>query len=89
MRQAHPSAHNFTDSSQTVKSLAPRLAAPPTIQLDILMIQRAAIIGDGAMGTVCAMLLAGNGVSVRLWGRDAERTRNINVERQNRQYLPG
>ena len=30
------------------------------------MIQRAAIIGDGAMGTVCAMLLTGNGISVRL-----------------------
>ncbi len=59
------------------------------MRLDILMIQRAAIIGDGAMGTVCAMLLAGNGISVRLWGRDAERTRQINVERQNRQYLPG
>ena len=53
------------------------------------MIERVAIVGDGAMGTVCAMLLAGKGASVRLWGRDAERTRRINVERQNRQYLPG
>jgi glycerol-3-phosphate dehydrogenase (NAD(P)+) len=52
------------------------------------MLRNAAIIGDGAMGTVCAMLLAGNGVRVRLWGRNAQRTRQINVERQNRQYLP-
>ncbi len=53
------------------------------------MAKRAAIIGDGAMGTVCAMLLAGNGAAVRLWGRNAERTGRINSDRENRQYLPG
>jgi glycerol-3-phosphate dehydrogenase (NAD(P)+) len=53
------------------------------------MIRHAAVIGDGAMGTVCAMLLAGNGAAVRLWGRDAERAAQINHQRENRRYLPG
>ncbi len=53
------------------------------------MIQRAAIIGDGAMGTVCAMLLASNGAAVRLWGRNESRTLQINNDRENKRYLAG
>lgn len=48
-----------------------------------------AVIGDGAMGTMCALLLAENGRAVRLWGRDAQRTDDINCARENQRYLPG
>lgn len=53
------------------------------------MIGRVAIVGDGAMGTLCALLLGGKGMDVHLWGRDPGRTRLINTDRQNRRYLPG
>lgn len=53
------------------------------------MIQQAAVIGDGAMGTICAMLFAGNGTRVRLWGRDPQRAERINRERENARYMPG
>jgi glycerol-3-phosphate dehydrogenase (NAD(P)+) len=53
------------------------------------MIERAAVIGDGAMGTVCAALLATNGLTVRLWGRSAERAAHINAHRVNERYVPG
>ncbi len=53
------------------------------------MIKRAAVIGDGAMGTVCAVLLARNGVDVRMWGRNAARTAALNATRENTTYLAG
>jgi glycerol-3-phosphate dehydrogenase (NAD(P)+) len=52
-------------------------------------IGRAAVIGDGAMGTVCALLLAGNGVEVQLWGRSRKHIESIAQDRENVQYLPG
>jgi glycerol-3-phosphate dehydrogenase (NAD(P)+) len=48
-----------------------------------------AVIGDGAMGTMSALLVAENGRAVRLWGRDAQRTDDINRDRENQCYLPG
>lgn len=53
------------------------------------MSQHAAIIGDGAMGTVCARLLAANGLVVRLRGRNPQRIDRINADRENKQFLPG
>ena len=53
-----------------------------------LMPEQTTIIGDGAMGMVCAMLLEGNGHGVRLWGafpRDIEILRST---RQSPQRLP-
>mgnify|MGYP005845611437 CR=1 FL=1 len=52
------------------------------------MILTACVIGDGAMGTLCAALLARNGLTVRLWGRDAERMSSLQATRCNSQYLP-
>lgn len=48
-----------------------------------------AIIGDGAMGSVCAMLLAENGVAATMWGHNAEYLRKMADTRQNVLFLPG
>jgi len=50
---------------------------------------RAAIIGDGAMGTLSAMLLAQNGRRVRMWSAFEEHARDIRRERENKRFLPG
>ena len=64
------------------------------------MFKNISIIGDGAMGTVLAMLLAEKntpGVSpsakpmadVRLWGYDAEQLQEMASARENVKFLPG
>jgi len=53
------------------------------------MIKRAAIIGDGAMGTLSAMLLAQNGWRVRMWSAFEEHARDIRRERENKRFLSG
>ncbi len=52
-------------------------------------IPRATVIGDGAMGTLCALLLADHGAQVTLWGRDANHVAQLATERENKRYLPG
>ena len=54
------------------------------------------IIGDGAMGTVLAMLLcekkdssASLGTTVRMWGYDREQLKQIERNRENKKFLPG
>ncbi len=47
------------------------------------------IIGDGAMGTLCAMILARSGHAVRLWGRRPEHIAEIAATHENNLYLPG
>ncbi len=49
----------------------------------------AAVIGAGAMGTLCSMLLAERGVNVTLWARDAALADEIQNNRENRRYLSG
>lgn len=53
------------------------------------MLSKATVIGAGAMGTIAAQILAGNGVRVALWGRDAMRVQQMMVLRENARYLPG
>ncbi len=50
---------------------------------------RVGIIGDGAMGTLCALILAGGGHLVRLWGRNSQRIHELGHRRENDRYLPG
>ena len=50
---------------------------------------RAAILGDGAMGTLSAILLAQNGRRVRMWSAFEEHARDIRRERENKRFLPG
>lgn len=47
-----------------------------------------AVLGAGSYGTALAVLLAGNGHSVRLWARNAEQVAVMQQERSNSQYLP-
>lgn len=53
------------------------------------MFKRVTIIGDGAMGSVCAMLLCENGVATTLWGYDAAQLAQTAAKRENLWFLPG
>lgn len=53
------------------------------------MIEQAAMIGDGQMATVCAVMLADRGIHVRMWGRDPDHVAALKTTRENRRYLPG
>jgi glycerol-3-phosphate dehydrogenase (NAD(P)+) len=51
---------------------------------------RFTIVGDGAMGTACALLTASKpGRQVRLWCRNPDRARLLQATRRNELYLPG
>jgi len=53
------------------------------------MFKRATIIGDGAMGSVCGMLLCSNGVATTLWGYDAAQLARFAAAGENTKFLPG
>ncbi len=53
------------------------------------MPEKITIIGDGAMGTVCAVILAKKGYNVNLWGYNDEQIRQIREHRENRRFLAG
>ena len=53
------------------------------------MLKRAAIIGDGAMGTLTAMLLDANGLSCRLWSAFDEHVTEMRRAVENKRFLPG
>jgi glycerol-3-phosphate dehydrogenase (NAD(P)+) len=48
-----------------------------------------AVIGAGAWGTTLAHLLAGKGLSVRLWAYEPEVVEAIHTKRENTLFLPG
>ncbi|MBI1368184.1 MAG: NAD(P)H-dependent glycerol-3-phosphate dehydrogenase [Planctomycetes bacterium] len=50
---------------------------------------RITVLGDGAMATVCAMLLASKGKRVTMWGPFAEHVHQMVQTRTNERYLPG
>ncbi len=53
------------------------------------MFKTVTIVGDGAMGSVCAMLLCENGIRTTLWGFDAAQLAQIAEKRENFRFLPG
>lgn len=53
------------------------------------MNERVAIVGDGAMGTVCGMLLAGRARAVTIWGAFPDNMEAIARTRTNERFLPG
>ncbi len=53
------------------------------------MFKTVTIIGDGGMGSVCAMLLCENGVRTTLWGHDADYVAQMAQKRENMRFLPG
>ena len=53
------------------------------------MSETIAIIGDGAMATVCGILLADKGHRVRLFSMFPDHLADMAAARENRRYLPG
>ncbi len=49
---------------------------------------RVAVLGAGSWGTALAMLLARNGATTTLWGRDPEQVALMRQTRRNARYLP-
>jgi glycerol-3-phosphate dehydrogenase (NAD(P)+) len=47
------------------------------------------IIGDGAMGSVCAILLCEKGFNVKMWGYDEKQLAQFEKKRENFKFLPG
>src|SRR5437763_8369719 len=53
------------------------------------MQQRVTILGDGAMATVCSILLTQNGHAVTMWGAFEESIERLMQDREQRRLLPG
>lgn len=53
------------------------------------MFTNISIIGDGAMGTVLAMLLCEKQIPVRMWGYDVEQLKQMQEAGENIKFLPG
>ncbi len=70
------------DSQWTGLACADRL-------LTMEMAEKLCVIGDGGMGTVCAIMLAENGHDVVLWSAFAEQARQLAADRENKRFLPG
>src|SRR3990170_520837 len=51
--------------------------------------EKIAVIGDGAMGSVCSIILANKGYDVGLWGAFADNVKDMVRQGENRKYLPG
>ncbi|NOX59767.1 MAG: NAD(P)-dependent glycerol-3-phosphate dehydrogenase [Planctomycetes bacterium] len=52
-------------------------------------IRNVSVIGDGAMGTVCALILAENGIDVTLWSNFPEQAAKLHHDRENKRFLAG
>src|SRR5687767_9493578 len=53
------------------------------------MPENVTILGDGAMGTVCSILLTEGGHRATIWGAFEESIERLMQERENRRLLPG
>ncbi|HEV7297846.1 MAG TPA: NAD(P)H-dependent glycerol-3-phosphate dehydrogenase [Tepidisphaeraceae bacterium] len=53
------------------------------------MAEHVTILGDGAMATVCSILLTQGGHSVTMWGAFEESIERLMQDRENRRLLPG
>ncbi len=56
---------------------------------DTAMMEKVAVLGDGAWGTALAGVLASNHASVIQWSRSPEQAVEMQTTRENRRYLPG
>jgi len=53
------------------------------------MVEHVTILGDGAMATVCSILLTQGGHGVTMWGAFEESVERLIQDRENRRLLPG
>src|SRR3954451_2648726 len=53
------------------------------------MPERVTILGDGAMATVCSILLTTGGHEVTMWGAFEESIERLVQDREQRRLLPG
>src|SRR5580692_2064133 len=53
------------------------------------MTERVTILGDGAMATVCSILLTQGGHAVTMWGAFEESITRLIQNRENQRLLPG
>jgi glycerol-3-phosphate dehydrogenase (NAD(P)+) len=53
------------------------------------MTQRITVVGDGGMGTVCALMLCENGADVTVWSAFEDQAAAIQRDRVNAKFLPG
>jgi glycerol-3-phosphate dehydrogenase (NAD(P)+) len=53
------------------------------------MLERVTILGDGAMATVCSILLTTGGHGVTMWGAFEESIERLAQDREQRRLLPG
>src|SRR3954464_13480267 len=53
------------------------------------MTERVTILGDGAMATVCSILLTQGGNGVTMWGAFEESIERLMQDREQRRLLPG
>lgn len=53
------------------------------------MTKKVSVIGSGAMGTICALILAENGFDVMMYSRRQSQTDMLCDDRENKKYLPG
>src|SRR5256885_10592701 len=60
-----------------------------TQSFDELMAESITILGDGAMATVCSVLLSQRGYDVVMWGAFEESIDRLIQNRENRRFLPG
>ncbi|MBT3277988.1 MAG: NAD(P)-dependent glycerol-3-phosphate dehydrogenase [Phycisphaerales bacterium] len=51
--------------------------------------QRITVLGDGGMGTVCAIMLAENGHNVTIWSAFEDQAATMAADRENKKFLPG
>lgn len=50
---------------------------------------KVAVYGAGSWGTALAQVLASNGHTVTLWGRNYEQMQEVAADKENKKYLPG
>src|SRR6266404_8557560 len=55
----------------------------------LAMAERVTILGDGAMATVCSILLTQGGHEVTMWGAFEESIERLIQDREQRRLLPG
>src|SRR3954447_15916309 len=74
---------------RNLKKGAPRPPCRLPLSSPAVMPERVTILGDGAMATVCSILLTQGGHAVTMWGAFEESIERLMQNRENSRLLPG